>query len=172
MSNSAQVDKPFPLTPLSTLGGTEVTLGKPRDGHWQLVVVYRGLHCPICKEYLGELNALKRDFENMNVDIITVSTDSEEKARTFAEEVGLDVTVAYGLTVETARSLGLYISTPLDSAETDRPFAEPGMFLVRPDGGLHLSEVSSAPFCRPDLEFIKMGVNYVIEKDYPPRGVG
>lgn len=172
MSNDAQVDKPFPLTELKTLAGAEVTLGKPENDRWQLVAVYRGLHCPICKKYLGQLNALKGHFEKMNVDIIAVSTDPEEKAREFSDEVGLDVEVAYGLTLERARELGLYISTPMDSTETDQPFAEPGMFLIRPDGGLHLSEVSSAPFCRPDLEFIKMGVKQVVEKSYPARGVG
>ncbi|PLW82012.1 thioredoxin peroxidase [Kineobactrum sediminis] len=172
MSNHAQVDKPFPQTQLKTLSGDEVTLGKPQNDRWQLVVVYRGLHCPICKKYLGQLNAMKNELEEMKVDIVTVSTDPKEKARKFAEELGLDIEVAYGLTIDRARELGLYISTPLDSAETDQPFAEPGLFLIRPDGGLHVSEVSSAPFCRPDLEFIKMGVNYVVEKDYPPRGIG
>lgn len=172
MSNDAQVDKSFPQTQLKTLSGAEVTLGKPRDDRWQLVVVYRGLHCPICKKYLGQLNAMKSDLEEMKVDIVTVSTDPEEKARKFAEELGLDIEVAYGLTIERARELGLYISTPLDDTETDQPFAEPGLFLIRPDGGLHVSEVSSAPFCRPDLEFIKMGVKYVVEKGYPPRGIG
>ncbi|MDZ7784259.1 MAG: peroxiredoxin-like family protein [Halioglobus sp.] len=172
MPNQAKVDKPFPITPLKTLGGTEVTLGKPVDNRWQLVVVYRGLHCPICKKYLGQLNEMKKDFEKFNVQVIAVSTDPEEKARKFADEIGLDIDVAYGLTIERARELGLYISTPLDSTETDQPFAEPGLFLIRPDGGLHVGEVSSAPFCRPDLEFIKMGVEYVVEKDYPPRGVG
>ncbi len=172
MSNHAQVDKPFPVTPLKTLAGTEVVLGKPQDGRWQLVVIYRGLHCPICKKYLGQLNAMKAELEGMNVQVVAVSTDPEEKAKKFADEAGLDMAVAYGLTIDRARELGLYISTPLDSTETDQPFAEPGLFLIRPDGGLHVSEVSSAPFCRPDLEIIKMGLNYVVEKDYPPRGVG
>lgn len=172
MANQTKIDNPFPQTQLKTLSGAEVTLGKPTNDRWQLVVVYRGLHCPICKKYLGQLNAMKGDLEAMNVDIVTVSTDPEEKARKFADELGLDIEVAYGLSVERARELGLYISTPLDSTETDQPFAEPGLFLIRPDGGLHVSDVSSAPFCRPDLEFIKMGVSYVVEKGYPPRGTG
>lgn len=172
MSNAAHVDKPFPQTQLKTLSGAEVTLGKPREDRWQLVVVYRGLHCPICKKYLGKLNGMKSELEDMTVDIVTVSTDPKEKAETFAEDLGLDIEVAYGLDIDRARQLGLYISTPLDDTETDQPFAEPGLFLIRPDGGLHIAEVSSAPFCRPDLEFVKMGIDYVLGKDYPPRGIG
>jgi len=74
MSNNAQVDRPFPRTPLGTLGGAGVTLGNPENDRWQLVVVYRGIHCPICKKYLGQLNAMKRELEESNVDIVTVST--------------------------------------------------------------------------------------------------
>lgn len=172
MSNLAIIDKSFPVTALQTLGGGEVTLGKPKEGRWQLIVIYRGLHCPICKKYLGSLNAMKAGFEDMDVDIVAVSTDPHEKARKFAEQAKLELDVAYGLALERAREFGLYISIPIDSTETDKPFAEPGLFLIRPDGGLHVSEISSAPFCRPDLDILKMGVGLIQEKDYPPRGTG
>ena len=48
--------------------------------------------------------------------------------------------MAYGLTIERTRELGLYTSTPLDDTETDQPFAELGLFLTRLDGGLHISK--------------------------------
>ncbi|MFN2327911.1 MAG: redoxin domain-containing protein [Chromatocurvus sp.] len=115
---------------------------------------------------------MKADFSKMDVQIVAVSTDPEEKARKFAVESGLDIEVAYGLSLEQARALGLYISTPLCDAETDKLFAEPGLFLIRPDGGLHFVEISSAPFCRPDLAMIKMGVGVIQNKDYPARGTG
>ncbi|MDQ7732183.1 peroxiredoxin-like family protein [Halomonas sp. SpR1] len=172
MSTLTKIDAPFPAIPLKTLSGEKLILGQPPRGQWQMLVMYRGLHCPICKKYLGQINDMKADFDNMNVQIIAVSTDSEEKAKKFADELGLNFEVAYGLSIEQARDLGLYISTPLDSAETDHPFAEPGLFFIRPDGGLHFGEVSSAPFCRPDLEMIKMGIATVQDKDYPPRGIG
>lgn len=172
MSTQAKIDQPFPNISLQTLSGKPLVLGQPPQGQWQLLVVYRGLHCPICKKYLGQLNDMKADFDKMNVQIVAVSTDPEEKAKKFAAELGLDFEVAYGLSIEQARDLGLYISTPLDSTETDQPFAEPGLFFIRPDGGLHFGEVSSAPFCRPDLEMIKMGIGFIQEKDYPPRGIG
>jgi len=76
--------------------------------------MYRGLHCPICKQYLGQINDMKADFDQMNVQIVAVSTtDPEEKAKTFASELGLDFEVAYGLGIDQARDLGLYISSPL-----------------------------------------------------------
>jgi predicted dithiol-disulfide oxidoreductase (DUF899 family) len=93
-----------------------------------MLVIYRGLHCPICKTYLGQLNDMKGDFDKMNVQIVAASTDPEEKANKFASELGLNFEVAYGLGIDQARDLGLYISTPLDSTETDQPFSEPGFF--------------------------------------------
>ncbi len=172
MLKQVKIDKPFPTLSLPSLSGKSLVLGEPPQGQWQLLVMYRGLHCPICKKYLGQINDMKADFDKMNVQIVAVSTDPEEKAKKFAAELGLNFELVYGLSIEQARGLGLYISTPMDSTETDRPFAEPGLFFIRPDGGLHFSEVSSAPFCRPDLEMIKKGIGIIQEKDYPARGIG
>ncbi len=172
MSTQVKIDQPFPTLVLPTVSGESLVLGQPPQGQWQLLVIYRGLHCPICKKYLSQVNDMKADFDKMNVQIVVVSTDPEEKAKKFAHESDLKFEVAYDLSVDQARDLGLYISIPLDSAETDRPFAEPGMFFIRPDGGLHFSEVTSVPFCRPDLEMIKMGIGVIQEKDYPARGTG
>lgn len=170
MSNQAKIDKPFPEISLQTLSGEALVLGQPPQGQWQMLVIYRGLHCPICKKYLGQLNKVKADFDNLNVQIVAVSADPMEKAKKLASELGLDFEVAYDLGIDQARNLGLYISAPMDSTETDRPFAEPGLFFIRPDGRLHFTEISSVPFCRPDLEIIKTGVGIIQDKDYPARG--
>ncbi|MDI5891701.1 peroxiredoxin-like family protein [Halomonas rhizosphaerae] len=172
MSRQATIDTPFPDIYLQTLSGEALVLGRPPEGKWRMLVVYRGLHCPICKKYLSQINEMKADFDEMNVQVVAVSTDPEEKAKTFAAELDLDFEVAYGLGIDQARNLGLYISTPMDRTETDKPFTEPALFFLRPDGGLHFVEISSAPFCRPDLEMIKKGIGVIQEKDYPPRGTG
>ncbi|MEQ9464475.1 MAG: peroxiredoxin-like family protein [Haliea sp.] len=170
MKNIPHPGTDFPRVALPTIVGGVVTLGQPSSGQSQLIVVYRGLHCPICKNYLGQLNNMKADFEAMGVEIVAVSTDPKGKAEQFSEEAHLDLTVAYDLSIGQARELGLFISSPLSDRETDTPFAEPGVFFVRADGSLHFSDVASAPFCRPDLDMIKKGVVYISEKGYPPRG--
>ena len=142
MSTQTQIDKPFPAISLQILSGNSLTLGQPPQEQWQMLVIYRGLHCPICKKYLRQLSDMKADFDKMNVQIVAVSTDPEDKARKFAADAGLDFEVAYGLSLDQVRELGLYVSTPLDSKETDQPFAEPGMFFIRPDGGLDFAEIA------------------------------
>ena len=60
----------FPKLTVAELQGGMLTLGTPRgEFDWQLVVVYRGLHCPICKTYLKTLDGLVADFNEAGVDV-------------------------------------------------------------------------------------------------------
>ena len=44
-----QSGETFPKQTVARVGGGELVLGEPEGGHdWQMVVVYRGLHCPLC----------------------------------------------------------------------------------------------------------------------------
>ncbi len=162
----------FPDMTVATLDGDNVTLGKPNpdNGDWKLVVVYRGKHCPICKNYLTELNGMLDDFAAINVDVIAVSADPKEKAEASAADIGYKGKLAYDLSIAQMQELGVYISDPRSPEETDRPFAEPATFVIRGDGNLHIVDVSNAPFSRPALEGILSGLKFIREKDYPVRG--
>ncbi len=153
---------------LPAVGGGEVTLGGP--GRWQLVVVYRGKHCPLCRKYLGGLQEMKGAFESQETEIVVVSGDPQEKAEATRQEWGLALPLGYGLSVAQMRTLGLYVSEPRSPQETDRPFAEPGLFVVNPEGRLQIVDISNAPFARPDLGGIARGLAFVREKGYPIRG--
>lgn len=160
----------FPDITLSRVGGGSLALGKADSGRWQMVVVYRGKHCPICKRYLGQLEAAKSAFAAADVDVVAVSADPEDRASSFAADIGLTVPVGYGLTVEQMQKLGLYVSEPRSPQETDRPFAEPGIFVVNADGRVHVTDISNAPFARPDLGELAKGLKFIRDKDYPIRG--
>lgn len=161
----------FPHITLPTIAGATRAIGTPEPGaDWQLVVVYRGLHCPICKKYLAKLEELAPGFRDAGLGVIAVSGDPEEKARAMAEEVGLTIPVAFGLSVAQMRELGLYVSDPRSAQETDRPFPEPGLFVVNGEGNVQIVDVSNAPFARPDLTGVLNGVKFIREKNYPIRG--
>ncbi|UWR23614.1 redoxin domain-containing protein [Sulfitobacter sp. S190] len=163
---------PFPKIDTPLLGGGTLTLGAPRgDNDWQMVVVYRGLHCPLCKKYIGALNGMVADFNDLGVDVVAVSGDPEQKAQAFADEVGVDaVPVGYDLSIAQMDALGLYVSDPRSPQETDQPFAEPGLFVINADGNIQIVDVSNAPFARPDLETIRNGIKFIRNNDYPVRG--
>lgn len=161
---------PAPELRVDTLGGDGFTLADRSPEKFTLVVFYRGLHCPICKTYLSELEGMLGDFTERGVEVIAVSGDSAEKAGQAAEEWGLDeLTVGYGLSTEAMAAWGLFVSDALNDDEADR-FNEPGLFLVAPDGNLFYAAINSMPFGRPALKEIVGGVDFVVGKGYPARG--
>ncbi len=60
--------------------------------------------------------------------------------------------------------------TPATRTETDRPFAEPGLFVINADERIQIIDISNAPFARPDLQGIANGINFIRGNDYPVRG--
>ena len=158
-----------PAITLGKVGGGTVSFGGPRPV-WQVVVVYRGKHCPICKRYLTGLKDLVPGFADAKAEVVAVSADPPEKAEAFAAEVQPNFPVGHGLSVEDMRRLGLYVSDPRSPQETDRPFAEPGLFLVNPEGQAQVVDISNAPFSRPDLGAILNGLKIIQERNYPIRG--
>ena len=168
MSEKIKSGGPLPELDLPLAGGGEVRLGGARDG-WQMIVVYRGLHCPICKKYLGRLNGMAGDFKEIGIEVVTRSGDPEDKAETAKSEWALDIPVAYGLSTDQMKGWGLYISEPRPQ-ETGHQFPEPALFVINPDGNVHMAEVCNAPFIRPDLDTLLGGLKFVLANDYPIRG--
>lgn len=160
----------FPSLRLSKAGGGEIAVGGRGDGKWQMLVIYRGKHCPVCRCYLKGLDGLLEEFQQHNVEVTAVSADTQEKAETEVREEGWRFPVGYGLTPPQMKDLGLYVSDPRSPQETDRPFAEPGLFLVNPDGKAQIIDISNAPWSRPDLHAILGGVKMIQERNYPIRG--
>ena len=162
-------DKPMHQMTLPTIDGKGVTVSGSNN-RWQMIVVYRGLHCPICKTYTAKIEALKDKFNELETDIVFISGDTAEKAKNFASEVGLNLPVEYDLSIEQMRQLGLYISEPRPN-ETDRPFPEPGLFVLNEKGQPHIVEISNAPFIRPEPELIIRGIMHIKKNNYPIRGM-
>ena len=174
MSNKLVAGRAFPEIRVDTLDHGEITLGQPKNGkEWQLVVVYRGKHCPLCTKYLAQLNEMLPKFFDEGVDVVVASGDPKEKAMVQAKEkIGLNIPVGIELSIPQMQKLGLYISNPRSEKETDRPFPEPGIFVVNEQNNLHVVDISNNPFVRPDLEKLLSGLKWIRdpENDYPIRG--
>ena len=158
----------FPAMAWPKAGGGEVN--PAGQSGWRLVSVYRGKHCPLCKKYFKALDGMLDAFTAAGVSVMTVSADPKEKAEADIAEHKWRFPVGYGMTMEQMRALGLYISEPRSPQETDRPFAEPSLFVINPAGQLQIIDISNAPFSRPDLETVLMGIKLIQERSYPIRG--
>jgi peroxiredoxin len=168
MSAKLSAGSTFPSIPIATVNGNTADLSS-RSG-WRMIVVYRGKHCPLCKKYFNTLDGMLGELSSAGVTVLVASADPKEKAEADVAGEGWRFPVGYGLSMEQMRALGLYISEPRSPQETDRPFAEPGVFVINPEGKVQIVDISNAPFARPDLGSILQGVKFVREKQYPIRG--
>lgn len=166
---------PVPALNVALTTGDRFVLGAAPGERFDLLVFYRGLHCPICAKYLMELERLAPEFATRGVQVVAISSDDEQRGREMAERVKADgVKFGYGLSLESARQWGLYISASRGKTsigiEEPALFSEPGVFIVRPDGSLYYGAVQTMPFARPQFHDLLGAIDFAIAKDYPARG--
>lgn len=167
--------QPVPPLQLPTAGGGEFQLAVSPAPTFNMLVFYRGLHCPLCAKYLTELERLHDDFTSRGVMPLAISSDTEERAQTMAQKINAQkLRFAYGLPLAAARDWGLTVSTSRGktSIGIEEPvlFSEPGLFLVRPDGTLYWGSTQTMPFARPHFDEILGAIDFVVKNDYPARG--
>ena len=167
--------QPAPTLEVPTLDGGLWKLADQTPTNFTIVVFYRGLHCPICSKYLGDLERKLKEFEELGVSVVAISSDDEGRAREAKETWGLtQLTVGYGLDLDKAREWGLYLSSGRGktSIGVEEPalFSEPGLFVVRPDGTLYFGTVQTMPFARPNFREVLGALDFVIKNNYPARG--
>lgn len=167
--------QPVPDITVDLLDGGDWRLSERRPKSFTMLVVYRGLHCPVCAGYLADLDKRTARLAERGVEVLAASSDSRERATTARASWKLgDLPLGYGLTIEQGRSLGLYVSsgrgkTSVGIEEPDL-FLEPGLFLVRPDRTLYFASVQTMPFARPGFADIEKALDFVIANNYPARG--
>jgi len=161
---------PVPALEVACVGGQTWDLHEQHPNQFTLIVFYRGLHCPICKGYLNDLQNRLEGFRAKGVEPIAISSDTRERAEQTAKDWGIEsLPLGYGLSLETAREWGLYISAGIKPEEPSL-FVEPGLFLVRPDTTLYAASIQTMPFARPSFRELAGALDFVIKQDYPPRG--
>lgn len=160
---------------VETLDDGTFDLSASRSERGTVICFYRGLHCPICVNYLKEFEKLAPEFAKRGVGSIAVSTDGEERTRAMAEKVeAKNLRFGHGLGLAKAREWGLYISTSRGKTsiglEEPALFSEPGLFMVTPEQTLYYGAVQTMPFVRPHFSELVGALDFAIEKNYPARG--
>ena len=172
MPTTPRPGAPAPALDLTLLDGTPWRLADQTPEIFSMLVVYRSLHCPICRTFLQTLHGLHDGFAAAGYDVTVLSMDDGDRAARAQAEWGLDpMRMAHGLTEAQARDWGLYLST---ARKDDEPalFAEPGLFLVTRDGTLWMADVANVPFVRPDLDGLLARAGMMAgHAEGPPRGM-
>ena len=155
---------------VNTVNGMDWNLRETEPENFNLIIFYRGLHCPVCKSYLEELNGLISDYSERGVNVIAISSNNKELVEKTVKNWDIEnVTIGYDMPIEEARKWDLYISEGINDKEPNE-FIEPALFLIRPDQTLYASSIQSMPFARPKLKELLKSIDFVLDKDYPARG--
>ncbi|MGB7286052.1 MAG: peroxiredoxin-like family protein [Salaquimonas sp.] len=164
-----------PNIELPMLDGGGFDLSNDASERGTVICFYRGLHCPICANYLSELEKLTPEFAKRGVKTIAISSDGIERTQAMADKINAkQLRFAYDLPLATAKDWGLYISTSRGKTsigiEEPALFSEPGLFMVTPDQALYYGSVQTMPFVRPHFSELLSALDFAIDKNYPARG--
>lgn len=162
--------QPAPALTVDTVDGGVWSLKDAKPKSFTMIVAYRSLHCPICKTYLGDLEAKLPEFAKRGVEVIALSVDGKERAEKAKAEWGLkNLRLGYGLPIAAARDWDLFISRAQKDSEPAE-FTEPGLFLVKPDGTLFSASIANTPWARPPLDQMLRAIDFFVANNPPARG--
>lgn len=159
-----------PALELPVVGGEPFRLGDRVPGLFTMLVFNRGLHCPVCRAQLSELDRRFDELAEKGIEVVSVSGETQERATRIHDEWQIDkVPLAYGLSEAQMREWGLFVSRGI---KQDEPavFNEPALFLISPDGSVYYESILSMPVGRPRLDDLLGGIEYWTANDYPARG--
>ena len=152
------------------ISGEEWKLSEQASKNFTLIVFYRGVHCPVCKKYLEQMDGLLQEFNSRGVNVVAVSMDTDRRARLSRQKWEIpNLQLGYGLTEETARNWGLYLSKGIKDGEPEL-FSEPGLFLIDNENVVYYAAINSNPWGRPYLPSFVKAVDYIVNNGYPARG--
>lgn len=170
-TNKLHAGATFPSLSVTDGNGANVDLGaRGSVADWKMVVVYRGVHCPLCTRYLNQLEGHVEQLVSLRVDLAAVSADSREQMHEHRKKLSVSYPIYCDLSLAQMQQLGLYVSQPRSQKETDHLFPEPGLFVVNEARRLQVVDISNNPFVRPDLESLMSGLAWIRGNDYPIRG--
>src|SRR5437016_5404484 len=73
-------DDTMPAFEAGLVGGRSWRLAEEHPSKLALLVFYHGLHCPICRKWLGTLERAVPRFTGHGVSVIALSCDTRERA--------------------------------------------------------------------------------------------
>ncbi|MCB0388780.1 MAG: AhpC/TSA family protein, partial [Winogradskyella sp.] len=161
--------QPAPDLDIKLVNGQTWNLKDQKPERFTMIAFFRGFHCPACKSYISQFDALKSKYAELGVDLIAISMDTEERGRLAKSEWEINyIPIGYGLTIEQAKTWGLFFSNRIKDGEPDL-FSEPGLFLIKQDNTIYYVNINSQPFGRPHLKGFVKSIQFIIDRNYPAR---
>lgn len=162
--------KEVPELVVDTVNGMTWNLRDQKPQNFTMAVFYRGLHCPVCKSYLEELNNKIDEFRDKGVNVICISANDQSLGEETTVQWDIEkLTIGFDFSIENARKWDLFVSKGISDKEP-KEFFEPGLFLIKPDATLYAASIQSMPFARPKFDDLLKSISFILNEDYPARG--
>ncbi|MGD8922905.1 MAG: redoxin domain-containing protein [Candidatus Zixiibacteriota bacterium] len=130
---------PFPEMQLQLLDGSTLTLPDDAMGRWSVLITYRNYDDESCREYLARFQECHNTYSKKKITLVAASALNEDDARKGAEDLRLNIPIAYGLIPREFSILTGAFYDPLERT------INPSGFLIDPSGRIALVVYSSGP---------------------------
>jgi peroxiredoxin len=159
---------PAPALELPLVSGGTFRLAGATPALFTMLVFNRGLHCPVCRAQLSELDRRFDELAEKGIDVISISGENEQRATQMRDDWKIKkVPLAYGLSEPQMREWGLFVSRAINDSEPT-VFNEPALFLISPDSTVYYEAILSMPVGRPRLDELLGGIDYWTLTITPP----
>ena len=148
---------PFPELDFTIPGGETVRVPESFDGHFGVMLFYRGSWCPYCKAQLRAFQRSSAALADVGVQIAALSVDDEPTTLELMDKHGLTYPVGFGADARKIADLtGAFVNP-------DPTFLQSTGFVLDPRGKVVVSVYSSGAIGRLVPEDVAGLVRYLRE---------
>jgi peroxiredoxin len=132
----------FPALTVALAGGGSLQLPDALDGHFGVVLFYRGAWCPYCNAQLRAFQRAKDQLAEVGAQVVALSVDDEAAAAELIAKHGLQFGVGYGADVRAvAEATGAFVND-------DPLFLQSTGFVLNPSGQVAVGVYSTGAIGR------------------------
>ena len=148
MSNKLGIGDKFPSMTINLVNGGTINLPESLDSKYGVILFYRGHWWPYCRRQLDGFSGIKKQLDDIGVQIVAASVDPIEKAQEVADL--LNFPIGFGVTREMADTIGSWW-------EERRQIIQPSEFIIGEGNKVIASSYSDGPLGRMDAaDIIKL----------------
>ena len=132
----------FPALTIALPGGGSLQLPDALDGHFSVVLFYRGSWCPYCNVQLSAFQRARESLAGVDAQVVALSVDDEPTTADLVAKHGLEFPVGHSADAHAlAAATGAFINE-------DPLFVQSTGFVLNPGGQVVVSVYSSGAIGR------------------------
>jgi len=147
----------FPTLPLNLPGGTTASLPDTLEGHFGVVLFYRGSWCPYCNAQLRAFQRAQDTLDGLGVKVVALSVDDEATTTALVDKLKLTFPVGHSADARAVAGLtGAFVNP-------EPEYLQSTGFVLNPRGQVVVAVYSNGAIGRLVPEDVAGLVRYVKE---------